>query len=190
VSGPGLDRRRVIVVTESNLRNSHLNIRRHLDFFPRDCLGPPQRNGCELGKPIKIELNGLGEVIETDIGTSRTGAPRGHFRERKAFRRFFNHHRVKAGQQLALERLNGRQYRLSVDGANQYGRLRPTAAEFFSGIGLVRLALERQGWQVVLANDIDADKAEMYRHMRARQRQWAKGPTPDSPGRRQPKAWD
>ena len=30
-----------------------------------------------------------------------------------------------------------------------------TAAEFFAGIGLVRLALERQGWHVVFANDID-----------------------------------
>jgi DNA (cytosine-5)-methyltransferase 1 len=38
-----------------------------------------------------------------------------------------------------------------------------TAAEFFAGIGLVRLALQRQGWRVVWANDIDADKAEMYR---------------------------
>lgn len=38
------------------------------------------------------------------------------------------------------------------------------AVEFFSGIGLVRLALERQNWQVVFANDIALDKAEMYRH--------------------------
>ncbi|MFA7236588.1 MAG: DNA (cytosine-5-)-methyltransferase [Phycisphaeraceae bacterium] len=37
-------------------------------------------------------------------------------------------------------------------------------AEFFAGIGLVRLALERQNWRVVFANDIDPDKAEMYRH--------------------------
>ena len=40
------------------------------------------------------------------------------------------------------------------------GRL--TAAEFFAGIGLVRLALMHQGWRVDWANDIDADKAEMY----------------------------
>jgi len=39
-----------------------------------------------------------------------------------------------------------------------------TAAEFFAGIGLVRLALERQGGKVVFSNDIDPDKAEMYRH--------------------------
>ena len=30
-----------------------------------------------------------------------------------------------------------------------------TVAEFFSGIGLCDLALERQGWRVVFANDID-----------------------------------
>lgn len=36
------------------------------------------------------------------------------------------------------------------------------AAEFFAGIGLVRLALEAQGWRVVFANDIDPDKLEMY----------------------------
>ena len=37
-----------------------------------------------------------------------------------------------------------------------------TVAEFFAGIGLVRLALQNQGWRVLWANDIDPDKAEMY----------------------------
>ncbi|MBI1367558.1 MAG: DNA (cytosine-5-)-methyltransferase [Planctomycetes bacterium] len=37
------------------------------------------------------------------------------------------------------------------------------AAEFFAGIGLVRLALEKTGdWKVVYANDIDPDKRKMY----------------------------
>ena len=35
-------------------------------------------------------------------------------------------------------------------------------AEFFAGIGLVRLALDKLGWQVAFANDIDADKFAMY----------------------------
>ncbi|MCA9268990.1 MAG: DNA (cytosine-5-)-methyltransferase, partial [Planctomycetales bacterium] len=39
----------------------------------------------------------------------------------------------------------------------------PRAAEFFAGIGLVRLALEQAGWQVAFANDIDENKARMYR---------------------------
>ena len=41
---------------------------------------------------------------------------------------------------------------------------KPRAAEFFAGIGLVRLALERSGWSVEFANDIDAGKAKMYAH--------------------------
>ena len=38
-----------------------------------------------------------------------------------------------------------------------------TFAEFFAGIGLMRLGLERGGWRVAFANDIDAQKEEMYR---------------------------
>lgn len=37
-----------------------------------------------------------------------------------------------------------------------------TAAEFFAGIGLVRMGLERQGWYIAFANDIDEQKHEMY----------------------------
>ena len=38
-----------------------------------------------------------------------------------------------------------------------------TFAEFFAGIGLMCIALEREGWRIAFANDIDADKEEMYR---------------------------
>ncbi|MBI5093181.1 MAG: DNA mismatch endonuclease Vsr [Candidatus Hydrogenedentes bacterium] len=42
-----------------------------------------------------------------------------------------------------------------------------SVAEFFAGIGLMRIGLERQGWNIVFANDIDAHKKEMYdRHFR------------------------
>jgi DNA (cytosine-5)-methyltransferase 1 len=37
-----------------------------------------------------------------------------------------------------------------------------TVAEFFAGIGLMRLGLERQGWRVTFANDIDLRKEAMY----------------------------
>jgi DNA (cytosine-5)-methyltransferase 1 len=36
-------------------------------------------------------------------------------------------------------------------------------AEFFAGIGLMRMGLERAGWRVAFANDIDEDKQRMYR---------------------------
>lgn len=38
-----------------------------------------------------------------------------------------------------------------------------TVAEYFAGIGLVRLGLEQAGWRVVFANDISPAKYEMYK---------------------------
>ena len=38
-----------------------------------------------------------------------------------------------------------------------------TFAEFFARIGLMRIGLERAGWNIAFANDIDEDKWEMYR---------------------------
>lgn len=37
-----------------------------------------------------------------------------------------------------------------------------TYAEYFAGIGLVRLALEQAGWRIAFANDWDARKFQMY----------------------------
>lgn len=37
-----------------------------------------------------------------------------------------------------------------------------TAADFFAGIGLMQIGLEREGWSVVFSNDIDPDKKAMY----------------------------
>ncbi|MEX2169551.1 MAG: DNA (cytosine-5-)-methyltransferase [Pirellulales bacterium] len=71
---------------------------------------------------------------------------------------------MNAGDLLAIDRIEERRYRLSVGRRASANGESFTAAEFFAGIGLVRLALERHGWQVVFANDIDPDKAEMYRH--------------------------
>jgi DNA (cytosine-5)-methyltransferase 1 len=38
-----------------------------------------------------------------------------------------------------------------------------TVAEFFAGIGLMRVGLEKEGWKIVFANDIDEKKQEMYK---------------------------
>ena len=40
--------------------------------------------------------------------------------------------------------------------------MKKTIAEFFAGIGLMRMGLELGGWEVVFANDIDEQKREMY----------------------------
>jgi DNA (cytosine-5)-methyltransferase 1 len=44
----------------------------------------------------------------------------------------------------------------------QSGIPEKTFADFFAGIGLVRLALESRGWTHVFSNDIDPKKFEMY----------------------------
>ena len=38
-----------------------------------------------------------------------------------------------------------------------------TYSEFFAGIGLMRMGLQRKGWSVAFANDIDQQKYEMYK---------------------------
>lgn len=42
------------------------------------------------------------------------------------------------------------------------GRTGPRFAEFFAGIGLVRMGLESRGWRLAYANDLDSEKREMY----------------------------
>jgi DNA (cytosine-5)-methyltransferase 1 len=158
------DQKRVLKVTPGNLRQSHIYINGHLDFFPKDCIGSSRRNGTY--RPIQLEVQGLDEVIETDIPSDKSsGKPRHFFRGRTWCREFYQKNSVKPGDELTLERIAERRYRLKLHHSNGNGKqFVGKAAEFFAGIGLVRLALERQAWEVVFANDLDPDKAEMYRH--------------------------
>jgi DNA (cytosine-5)-methyltransferase 1 len=163
VSGTTANGRRLLPVTSGNIRNSHIYVHGHYDFFPDDCIGPPRKaNGN--GNYIQLILDGLDECVSTDIATSSNGKPRGFLRDRRSVRRFFQHHEIAAGDLLAIERLAGRNYKLSVARKAAAPGRSYTAAEFFAGIGLVRLALEKHGWYVAFANDIDPNKAEMYRH--------------------------
>ncbi len=157
-------KKRLLRVTAGNLRQSHLYVNGHYDFFPPDCFGGPKRssNGCQT---FDLLLDGLNQKVTTDIGrNAKNGKPRGFLRTRGWVRKFYEYHHVKPGALLALERLSERTYRLSIQSQSPSGQLVPEFAEFFAGIGLVRLALERQGWRVVFANDIDPKKAEIYRH--------------------------
>jgi DNA (cytosine-5)-methyltransferase 1 len=58
----------------------------------------------------------------------------------------------------------------SVNASQEYGCMdstnrwtNKTFAEFFAGIGLMRIGLEQQGWSIRFANDIDPQKYEMYK---------------------------
>ena len=107
------DKKRLLQVTAGNVRHNHVYVNGHYDFFPPDCIGGAKRSaGC---RTIDIHLDGLDRKVRTDIGRdAKTGKPRAFFRARGWVRPFFQHHGVKPGTVLALERLSERTYRLSV----------------------------------------------------------------------------
>ena len=161
------DSKRLIRLTGGNIRNRHIPVTPLRGFLPTDCYGAAnKKNGA--GKCVIIHLEGLNRAIETDVGRDgKTGRPRSHFRDRRWIRVFFEQHGAKAGDTLEVVRIGDREYRMRI----VRGEVRPLAetvksprvAEFFAGIGLVRLALENHGFKVVFANDIDPAKLKIYK---------------------------
>jgi hypothetical protein len=105
--------RRILKVTPGNLRQHHLYVRDHLDFFPPECVGLARRaKAAAQDNQIEIVLDGLNETVRTDIAAdAKTGRSRGFFRGRGWVGAFFKRHGVTAGDQLALDRLAERRYR-------------------------------------------------------------------------------
>jgi DNA (cytosine-5)-methyltransferase 1 len=98
-------KKRLIRITEANLRNGHLYLTGHLGFFPADCFGGPSKQDS-LGRALTLEVEGLKESIETDIPTDPSGSPRRFFRKRDWVSRFFRAARIKAGDHVLLEKLD------------------------------------------------------------------------------------
>jgi hypothetical protein len=65
-NGAESDKKRLLRVTAGNLRQSHLYVNGHYDFFPPDCLGGPKRSA--RSRTIDIHLDGLNQTVSTDIG--------------------------------------------------------------------------------------------------------------------------
>ena len=96
MSGRAGHRKRLVCVNAANLRESHLYLTGHTDFFPADSFGPASsKNGT--GKPLRLDVAGLPGPVFTDIPTdARTGKPRRFFRKRAWAREFFAKHGIRA----------------------------------------------------------------------------------------------
>jgi hypothetical protein len=98
------DRIRILKVQPGNLRQSHLYVRGHYDFFPSECIGPSRKKNRMAGCQIEIILDGLNETVHTDLCTDAdTGKPRGMFRGRTWVRRFYEDHGFRTAEFTTVE---------------------------------------------------------------------------------------
>lgn len=68
-------RKRLVCVSAANIREKHLYLTGHADFFPADAFGPSSTQ-AGTGKPVRLDVAGLSEPVFTDIPTdARTGKP-------------------------------------------------------------------------------------------------------------------
>ncbi len=97
-----------IPVTQGNLNNSHLYLRRHLDFLPSDALGAGNVDDGR-GRRLTIYFQGLAEPVETDIA----GGNKLFLRDRGSWGRFYALHRLRDGDSVTVERIGDYEYVVS-----------------------------------------------------------------------------
>ncbi len=103
----GRGERIVIRLTQGNLKNDHVYLREHLNFFPADAIGPANER-LGNGTLLTLHFDGLPEVVETDIAGGKE-----FFRRRGPWRKFFAHHGLRPGDSVAIVRLSAYEYRVA-----------------------------------------------------------------------------
>jgi DNA modification methylase len=106
------NRKRLVSITEGNLRNHHLYITGYHDFFPAECYGQSSvKKGT--GRSLTLVVDGLANPVETDIARNGgNGQPRNFFRKRTWLGEFFEKHQMREGDVVAIERVDPLTYRV------------------------------------------------------------------------------
>lgn len=176
MSGRAGHRKRLVCVNDANIRESHLYLTGHTDFFPADSFGPASSK-AGTGKFLRLDVQGLAQPVWTDIPTdARSGKPRRFFRRRGWVREFFKKHGIKHGDTIAIERVSSHRYRITpfeAKTARQHPLTfnftvepegdGPTVIELFAGCGGMALGFKHAGFRTVLANEWDRDACDSLR---------------------------
>lgn len=176
MSGRVGHRKRLICVNAANLRENHLYLTGHSDFFPADCYGPPSSKGG-TGKLLRLDVDGLPDPVWTDIPTeAKSGKPRRFFRRRSWVREFFIKHGIKPGDTVSIERVSTHRFRILPFEAKEQRQCPssfifktepegdgPTVIELFAGCGGMALGFKDCGFRTVLANEWDRDACDSLR---------------------------
>jgi hypothetical protein len=97
----------VLPLTAGSINNHYIVVRQHLSFFPAKAVGKANANDGE-GEKLTLHYAGLAEPVQTDIA----GRPHLDFRDRGSIRRFFEHHKLQAGDEIAIEKQSDYEYRI------------------------------------------------------------------------------
>ena len=148
---------RVIQLTSAAHKHGNLNLHTcGKDFFPSDVFGGPSRNKG-VGVPIKLIVNGLNDIIKTDIPTdTSTGRPRWIFRERSWVKAFVRANGLVPGDTLTIRHVTNRTYELIPH------KRKLEFIDLFAGIGGTRLAFEKAGCECVFSSEWDRFAQQTY----------------------------
>jgi hypothetical protein len=95
----------LIRLTAGSINNYYIVVRKHLGFFPANAVGAANANDG-TGEMLTLHYAGLVEPVRTDIA----GRPHLDFRDRGSIRKFFEHHKLQAGDEIAIEKKSDYEY--------------------------------------------------------------------------------
>lgn len=176
MSGRVGHRKRLVCVSAANIREKHLYLTGHADFFPADCYGASSEEKG-TGTPLRLDVLGLATPVYTDIPTeAKSGKPRRFFRKRTWVGEFFDKHGIKPGDTIAIERVSSHHFRVMPFDAKEERQSPagfafdsepegngPRVIELFAGCGGMALGFKQAGFRTVMANEWDREACDSLR---------------------------